>query len=450
VDTLETLDTERLDEQVDRLAHHALRGEVWDKAVTYCQQAGVSAYNHAAFGEAVASFEQALAALTHVPESPTQTALAIDLHLNLSVSSEQLGENERSLVLIGEAEALARTLDDRARLGRVLVQKTQLLRTIADHPGAIVTGQQALAITADLGDRAMQVAATHRLAQLSFAIGDFSQAAILLQQNVAALEAGTPDPRRGYGIQSRAWLALVMGFLGEFAKGRPYGEEAFRLASGEGRRDTPGGAYGCLGLLFLTKGDLEHAIWVLDQGLALCRAIDNRGWARWIAAGLDHAYALTGHITEGLALLEDALREDIHTGAMHGHSEHVARLSEVCLLAGRHDEAWQYACQALDLARQYRERGFEALALRQLGAVHAHAASLDVEPAETFYLQALAEELGMRPLQAHCYRGLGTLYAKIGRREQACTALSTAIELYRTMEMIFWLPQAEAVLAQVT
>ena len=51
----------------------------------------------------------------------------------------------------------------------------------------------------------------------------------------------------------------------------------------------------------------------------------------------------------------------------------------------------------------------------------------------------------MRPLAAHCHRGRGTLYAKIGHREQAHAELSTAIELYRAMAMTFWLPQAEAV-----
>ena len=73
----------------------------------------------------------------------------------------------------------------------------------------------------------------------------------------------------------------------------------------------------------------------------------------------------------------------------------------------------------------------------------------EVEQAEAHYRQALAlaEELGMRPLQAHCHRGLGTLYGRVGRAEQARAALSTAIALYRAMEMTFWLPQAEAALA---
>jgi hypothetical protein len=62
---------------------------------------------------------------------------------------------------------------------------------------------------------------------------------------------------------------------------------------------------------------------------------------------------------------------------------------------------------------------------------------------------ALADELGMRPLQAHCHLGLGAFYGQVGRREQACSELSTAIALYRAMDMTFWLPQAEASLAQV-
>jgi predicted ATPase/class 3 adenylate cyclase len=451
VEALECLAPDRLAEHVERLAHHALRGEVWDKAVIYCRQAGAKARNRMAFREAATCFDQALAALAHVPESPTRIALAIDLRLDLRVL-HSLGEYGQALAHLDEAEVLAQALDDRARLGRVLIQRTFLLRMRADHPGAIAAGQRALAIAAELGDGVMQVAAAHRLAQPYFAIGDFGQAAALLRRNVEALEAGTSDPHLYYGISSQAWLALVLSFLGEFAAGQRHGEEALRLAAGEDRGVAPSTAHGCLGLLYLTQGDLERAIRVLDQGLALCRATDNRDWSRWIAAGLGHTYALTGHIAEGRALLEEALKDDIRTGSLHAHSDHIARLSEICLLAGHHDEAWQHARQALDLALQYRERGYEAHALHQLGAVHAHATPPDAERAETYYQQALAlaEALGMRPLQAHCHRGLGMLYVKTDQREQACTELSAAITLYRAMEMAFWLPQAETALTQVS
>jgi tetratricopeptide (TPR) repeat protein len=151
------------------------------------------------------------------------------------------------------------------------------------------------------------------------------------------------------------------------------------------------------------------------------------------------------------ALLEEAISENIRTGELRGLASRLAWLSEVCRLAGCGEEAWQHARQALDLARQLKEPGNEALALHQLGVVQAHADPPDTEQAEAHYQQALAlaEELGMRPLQAHCHRGLGTLYATIGQQEQAHAELSVAIVLYRAMDMTFWLPQTEAALAQV-
>jgi tetratricopeptide (TPR) repeat protein len=204
-------------------------------------------------------------------------------------------------------------------------------------------------------------------------------------------------------------------------------------------------------VLHLAQGDLEHAIRVFEQGLALCRASGNRNQLRSIAAGLGSAYALQGRLTEGCALVEEGISESLRTGALTGQAYRVAWFSEVCRLAGRGAEAWQHARQALDLAQQHKERGNEALALYQLGAVQAHADPLDAKQAEAHYRQALslAEALGMRPLQAHCHRGLGTLYAKSGRPVQARAELSAALELYRAMEMTFWLPQTEAALAQV-
>src|SRR5207249_1631452 len=107
-------------DQVERLAYHALRGEVWDKAVVYCQQAGARAHDRAAFREAVASFDQALQALAHLPEPGDIRVLALDLRLALGGTLFALGEYGRRFALLGEAEALARVLDDPARLVRVL------------------------------------------------------------------------------------------------------------------------------------------------------------------------------------------------------------------------------------------------------------------------------------------------------------------------------------------
>jgi len=134
-----------------------------------------------------------------------------------------------------------------------------------------------------------------------------------------------------------------------------------------------------------------------------------------------------------------------------GQSLRLAYLSEAYLLAGRPDRVLDPALRALTLSREHKERGHEAYVMRLLGEIALRREPLEAEQAEASYQQALAlaEELGMRPLLAHCHLGLGKLYTKIGRRAEARAELSAAIALYRAMEMTFWLPQAEATLAQV-
>ena len=70
VEAIERLWADRLTTQVEQLAHHALRGELWEKALVYCRQAGIKATMRSAHREAVECFEQALVALQHLPETP--------------------------------------------------------------------------------------------------------------------------------------------------------------------------------------------------------------------------------------------------------------------------------------------------------------------------------------------------------------------------------------------
>jgi tetratricopeptide (TPR) repeat protein len=190
---------------------------------------------------------------------------------------------------------------------------------------------------------------------------------------------------------------------------------------------------------------------MLEQALDLCQDWHIALFVPGLTATLGVAYALAGQVDAGLALAEQGAERTLAGSNPRSLAFVVAYLSEAYLLAGRLDEARQRAAQAYDLAHQYQQRGHQAWALWLLGASTARQVSPEGEPAARHYRQALAlaEELGMRPLQAHCHRGLGILYAKTGQAEQARTELSTAIEMYKSMDMTFWLPQAEAALAQV-
>jgi tetratricopeptide (TPR) repeat protein len=169
------------------------------------------------------------------------------------------------------------------------------------------------------------------------------------------------------------------------------------------------------------------------------------------AALLSAAYALAGRAAEALPLLDQTLERVAAGRRVIFQGLVLTELSEALLLVGRVDEARALAGRLLEISRPLPGRGYQAHAYRLLGEVAARGAPPEAELADTHYRQALAlaDELGMRPLQAHCHCGLGMLYAQMGRPEQARAALSAAIALYRGMEMQLWLPEAEATLAQV-
>jgi class 3 adenylate cyclase/tetratricopeptide (TPR) repeat protein len=454
VEASERLDADRLPEQVERLAQHALRGEVWDKAAAYCRQAGTKAFARSAFREVVACSEQALAALRHLPESRATQEQAIDLRLDLRNALWSLGELRQMLDYLREATTLAEALDDQPRLGRVAAFMCRYLLEMGDHDSAVESGQRALAVAETLGDVALLVMARHFLGVAYHALGDHRRALELLRRNVDSLAGDLLRERFGLAaypaVLSRAWLVRCLADLGTFPEGIAHGEEALRIADEVDHPTSYIHAYLGVGFLSLRRGDLPTAIPVLERCLEVCQVYNTPIRFPETAAALGCAYALSGRIAEALPLLEQAEQRDAARGTVGGQSLRVSYVSEAYLLAGRMQEAIHFAERALDLARAHKERGYEAWALRLLAEIAAHQALPEIELAEHHYRQALAlaQELGMRPLVAHCHLGLGTLAAKTGQREQARAELSAAIELYHTMEMTFWLPQAEAMLAE--
>ena len=454
VAALEELYADRLAEQVDRLAHHALRGEVWDKAVAACRQAGTRALTHSAYHEAVTYFEQALGALPRLPERPDTQAQAIDLRLDLRSALWPLGELERTFVYLQDAAALAEALGDQHRLGWVSTYLLTHFAQAGEPDRALAAGQRALAIAAALGEVGLKVAAQHYLGFVYRSLGDYHQAVECFRKNVAYLHGEQLHEHFGLpglaSVVSRSFLTFSLAECGAFAEGRARAEEGVRIAEVADHPFSRVMAYRAVGFRSLRQGDLHQAISVLERALDLAQGAHIRFLVPQVASFLGAAYALAGRTAEALLLLEQAVEQAMVMRYMLDHALRVAWLSEAYLLAGRLDEAYTQAQHALEFSRAHQERGHEAYALRLLGEIHARHDPPEVEPAATHYRQALAlaEELGMRPLQAHCHLGLGTLYTRTGQREQARAALSTAIALYRAMDMHFWLPQAEAVLAQ--
>jgi class 3 adenylate cyclase/tetratricopeptide (TPR) repeat protein len=324
-----------------------------------------------------------------------------------------------------------------------------------DHERALESCQRDLMVAAEFKNFPFQVMIQFLLGQAYHALGDYPRALDALRRNVVSLEGELLRERFDLpglvSVLSRAWLAWCLAECGEFSEGLGVAEEAVQIA--ETVDDPYSLVVACFGLgaLHLQQGGLQQATPVLERGVALSMSENLSQLFPLLAAPLGAAYALIGRVAEATPLLEEAIEQAAALNFTGTHARRLAWLGETYLLAGRIDAAMHLAAQALDLSRVHKERGHEAWSLRLLGDVHAQQDPPAVESAEALYRQAaaLAEELAMAPLQAHSHLGLGTLYARSGRFQEARAELSAAVDLFRSMDMKCWLPQAEGTLAQV-
>jgi class 3 adenylate cyclase/tetratricopeptide (TPR) repeat protein len=451
VEALERLAPERAAaDHVDRLARHAVRAELWKKALDYCRQAGARAFARSAHRAAVEWFEQALAALTHLPETPDTAAAAVDLRLDLRNSLSPLGEFAKMQDHLQEAERLATAAGDRRRLGLVSAFLTNFHTVMLDLELATEYGRRAVAIGGDVEDTPVQVLANTFLGLARFGLGDYRQAMELASHNVALLQGDLGRERFGMAllpaVYSRTVLVWCLGERGEFAEGIPVGDDAVRIAEATEHPFSIVYARLGLGTLHLRRGDLPQAVAELEAGLAVCRSAEIRAGFLNVAAALSSSYVLSGRAGDALRLLQEAVDRAVAMGDPFGHWLRTGGLAEIYLATGRAEEALPLARRGLQLTQFVRSRGVEGWALRLVGEAEVSQTPPLAEEAEATYRQALvrAEELEMRPLQGRCRLGLGILHRRLGRVGEAHAELRSALETFRRLAMPYWLARAEA------
>jgi tetratricopeptide (TPR) repeat protein len=447
---------EHAGEMAAAVAMHLLRGRMLPQAVPYLRQAGEMAMARSAYREAVGYFEQALGVLPHLPETRGTREQAIDLRLALRSALWPSGDSGRVLAVLREAEALAVALDDPRRLGQVLLYLSNYFyRRGNAYEQAMASARRALSLAMADGDVVLQALANRYLGFVYEAQGDYRRSIDCLRQTVTSLDGARRRERFGRvflpAVLSHVWLAACHAELGAFREGKVLGDEGLRIAEAVAHPGSLMTALWGVGLLALRQGDLPRALPPLKRAVSLCQEADLLLYFPWVAGALGAAYSLGGHVADAISLLTQALEQSIATESVYFQALCQLPLGAAQLLAGRLEEAQTLAERVLALTREHGERGHEAYALHLLGEIAARHTPSRHEKAEGDYRQAhtLAEELGMRPLTAHCHLGLGNLYADIGRRTEACAELSAAIDLYHPMDMTFWIPQAEAALAQV-
>jgi tetratricopeptide (TPR) repeat protein len=326
---------------------------------------------------------------------------------------------------------------------------------IGQNQQALASGHRAVATAAATDDVPLQVVASSYLAQALYRAGEYRLATDRLRWSVASLTGDLIRERFGQAalpaVYARTLLALSLAELGEFPEGAARATEAIHIAQALDHPFSLGLAFHGTGRLHVCQGDLQQAIAVLERGLDVCRARGIGYWVPLICSSLGLAYVMCGRQAEALPLLEQALELLPSAQMMIYQPLLLVSVSETSLLAGRTDEATRHAEQAVRVSRERGDRGTQVHAFRLLGEIASDSTPPDVGTAEARYREALAlaDALGMRPLVAHCHLGLGKLYRRTGKRQEANEYLTTATTMYREMGMMYWLDQAAAETARL-
>jgi class 3 adenylate cyclase/tetratricopeptide (TPR) repeat protein len=450
VEAIEELEAGRLATQLERLAYHALRGEVWDKALPYARQAGAKAMARSAYQEAVSWFDQSLHALDRLPERADLLEQAVDIRLDLRNSLLPLGEHRRILDRLGEAERLATELGDQRRLGIVSANRARELVLLGDPVPAAEAAERARSLAVALGNFTQEVAAVSVLGQARYAQGAYALGADILRGNVVALGGEHERARLGLAglpsVTSRAFLVFCLAELGEFEEAEQRGDEAVRLSEAADHPYSLVHALFGVGHVRLRRGAFDRAVPVLERGLKICEERGLRFLMTRTVSTLGYAYALSGQVKRGLPLLGRAVEEAeiMHMG--HCQALRLTWLAEGHLLAGDADQAAQLTERALGAAQAHGELGHAAWALRLAAELRAGEPGADPQ-AGVLYESALtlATDLGMRPLQAHCERGLGLWHRVRGETAAARGHLETSVRLFGALGAERWMaPTQEA------
>jgi class 3 adenylate cyclase/tetratricopeptide (TPR) repeat protein len=449
VDALERLYADRVAEQIERLAYHAVQGTLNEKAVHYLREAGAKAATRSALPDARAWFEQALDVLKSLPESQAVLERDLDIRLELRPVLRQLGEGRKMLEHLREAEAISERLKDDGRRGQVCAFLTTVLSTFDDLDEALVAGNRALEIAHDLGDLRLRILATSHLEQAHYYRGEYEHVIEFLANSLAAMPADWAHEYFGMAVPAsvfgRAYLIMSLGEIGRFAEAAKYDTETVQLVEATQHTYTIAWACFAASMLHLLKGDWAKACWQIDKWIATLQSENIQ--LPWAVASHAWALAQIGEASEALKLVrqgEELLERQVARGIVAHRSWAYHALGRTCLLLGRLDDARRLGDRSVKSAQ--RQPGFAAHALHLLGDIAANSGRFDAESSATHYRRALtvAQMHGMRPLVAHCHLGLGTLCRRVGEPERAREHLAIAATMYREMGMGFWFEQARA------
>jgi tetratricopeptide (TPR) repeat protein len=447
-EAIEVVFAGRLDDHMDRLAHHAFEGHRWDAALMYARMAGLRAFARYANREAVTFLEQALVASAHLPETAEIREQAFELRLTLRRALSVLTEFPASLHHAQEARKLAERLGDPRKLARALAIEVNTLYTMDDFDGSLRVGRRAVDEARRIGDAVLGAYAAATMGRALAVVGRYADAVSELISPIAALPTERALDRAGLplvpSVFARCQLAAALIEQGRFDDAARHVDDALTIARTVDEADALFWAWYSIGRISAARGMFPEAIGPLERARDIASAHSFPVYYRMTNPPLAHARAMTSAPGLGLLALRAAADGCREKYQVRNLTPALLHLAEGAAFAGDEPGARAASSEALDLARRLGMRGYEAYALRLRG--EAWRLASDRQAAVAAYASALdiAGSLGMRPLLAHCHLGLAKLHRRSDKRDEAQEHLTTATTMYQEMHMRFWLERAQA------
>jgi class 3 adenylate cyclase/tetratricopeptide (TPR) repeat protein len=435
VRALEMLAADRLDEHVERLADHAEKGAIWDKALEYLQRSGLKAYSLYANADAARFFERALVVLKKLPDTPDNLRQAVDLRFELRNALLPSYDTDRILHTLDELDPILARLGDKRRSAQYAAFRCNHHFLIGRQRLAIEFGETGVRLARECGDRAVLGQSLFRLAQSYHALGEYRQAISLLEQGLEFNANELSHDRHNLNIipsvLNRTWLAIALVECGDFSAGMTHARRALEIAEGAEHQLSELLGWLSIGYVLSHKGEIAGAVTALERGLDLSDRWSFRVWRIRLVSDLGVAYARLGRAEKGLQLAEQAVSDGEKMQLIADKPRLLIRLGEVSLIARQNETALALGEQAAAIAAAHEAKGDEAWARFLIGRAYlavSELKNLDEAEKQLDIALRLATACEARPLAAFCNTTLCRIYSLRGNlvRAKQVNAVATA------------------------
>jgi len=438
VEVLEELHRDRLAEHVERLAEHTFRGELWEKCVRYHIMAASRAATRFANHDAVQTLDRGLSVVEHLPKGKARSEAEIDLRLAGLAALLPLGEHERILSTLFEAESIAASIMDARRLAAVQSQISAALWMAGQHERAKESAERALATAEQHKQFGLRLTARGGLVQAYHALGDFDRCIDVGLSVVKELSGDLERKRFGWAVYPSVLCAAFAGsaytLLGKFDDGLRVLQRGVALAHSTRHPLSRALILHELGTLHFMHGDMQDALRTFEEALEIAREGEVLTMYAPLTGWRGATLAELGRAEEAIQAIEEVMASG--TGRVAGHYAQYFMLNGLAnayIHAGRPGDGATRAEDAVKRTLAAKEFAHLGHAYLRLAVAQAQRGKEFTDDAEKAYRKALecAEAHGMRPLAAECHEGLGKLQLSRGQGAAAQKEFERSAALFK-------------------